>query len=145
MTALADLPDRVILALLIWGEARGEDVQGQIAVGNVVRNRLKRNVHPPAWKDICLAPFQFSCFNATDPNAGPIARAAVTLMTSALTPGLAQAQWIADGVMSGACLDNVHGATHYLTTALLQSHPPVWAVNQPTVATIGAHTFLKVA
>jgi hypothetical protein len=43
----------------------------------------------------------------------------VNLMTALPTPELAQALWIADGVMSGAVKDNSHGATHYLTTALL--------------------------
>ena len=74
MTPLHELPDRVVLALTIWGESRGECVEGQIAVACVVRNRLKRAISTaPRWRDICLAPEQFSCFNEDDPNAGPIA------------------------------------------------------------------------
>lgn len=146
MTALADLPDRIVLALTIWGESRGEPVEGQIAVACVVRNRLKRaGGIAPRWRDICLAPEQFSCFNEDDPNAGPIARAAANLMTAVPTPELAQALWIADGVMSGAAKDNTLGATHYLTTGLLNAKPPSWAKNQPVLAVIGAHSFLNVA
>ncbi len=146
MTALADLPDRIVLALTIWGESRGESVQGQIAVACVVRNRLKRAISTaPRWRDVCLAPEQFSCFNADDPNAGPIARAVVNLMTATPTPELAQALWIADGVMSGAAKDNTQGATHYLVTSLLNTKPPSWAQGQPVLAVIGAHSFLNVA
>lgn len=146
MTALADLPDRIVLALTVWGEARGEPVQGQVAVACVVRNRLKRVTHAVAtWRGVCLAPWQFSCFNADDPNSGPIARAAVTLMTAALTPELAQALWIADGVIAGAVMDNTGGATHYLTSTLLKAKPPSWAKGQPVLIVIGDHSFLDVA
>jgi N-acetylmuramoyl-L-alanine amidase len=142
MTDLHTLPDRVVLALCIWGESRGEPVEGQIAVGCVVRNRLQAAVNTaPRWRDVCLAPNQFSCFNPDDPNYGPLQLA----LAGHPSARLAQQFWIADGVMSGMVQDNTHGATHYLTTALLISHPPSWARDQPTRATIGAHSFLKVA
>lgn len=141
MTPLIDLPDRVVLALLIWGESRGESVQGQIAVACVVRNRLKRT--GGRWRDICLAAEQFSCFNEGDPNAGPIARAAVNLMTSLPTPELAQSLWIADGVMSGVVKDNTNGSLNYLTSALLKTKPPAWAKNKTVLAVIGQHSFLN--
>lgn len=146
MAPLTELPDRVILALLIFGESRGEPVEGQIAVANVVRNRLRLAVNTaPRWRDICLAPEQFSCFNAFDPNAGPIAKASINLMTSQPTPELAQALWIADGAISGAAKDNTHGATHYLTSWLLNTTPPRWAKGQPVLVSIGDHSFLRVA
>lgn len=144
MTPLNALPDRVVLALCVWGESRGEPVEGQIAVACVVRNRFKLK-GTGSWAGICLAPEQFSCFNDDDPNSGPIARASVSLMTSMPTPELAQALWIADGVMSGGAKDNTVGATHYLVTALLKSKPPSWADGQPVLVTIGQHSFLKVA
>jgi len=140
MTPLADLPDRIVLALTVWGESRGEPVQGQIAVACVVRNRLKRAIDTtPRWRDICLAHEQFSCFNDDDPNAGPIARAAVNLMTSAPTPELAQALWIADGVIAGAAMDVTNGAENYLTTALLNTKPPSWAKGKTVLAVNGQH------
>ncbi len=141
---LADLPDRVVLALTIWGEARGEGVEGQLAVGNVVRNRLKRAINTtPRWRDICLAPKQFSCFNADDPNRVQILHAAEMLMTNAPTPELREALWIADGVVSGAAMDNTYGSLNYLTARLLESdHPPAWAVGKPILARIGRHVFV---
>lgn len=140
-----DVADRFVLALTIFGESRGEPVLGQIAVGCVVRNRLTAATSSaPRWRDVCLAPEQFSCFNADDPNRAVLERGAVMLGTMPVAPLLGQALWIADGVMSGAVLDVTHGANHYLTTTLLKEKPPTWAVNQPVLAVIGAHSFLHV-
>lgn len=139
---LATLPDRIILALTIWAEARGEPVDGQIAVACVVRNRLRGG----RWRDVCLAPEQFSCFNEV-PDDGPVARAATALMTGVDTPALAQAVWIADGVMGGAARDNTHGATHYYAPAAMvpRGTVPAWAKGQTPVAQVGAQLFFKVA
>lgn len=52
----------VILGLLIYGEARGEGVIGQIAVGEVVLNRIQKDKEN-MLEDVCLKPLQFSCFN----------------------------------------------------------------------------------
>lgn len=139
---LHTLHDRIVLALTVWGESRGEPVEGQIAVACVVRNRLRSG---ELWRDVCLAPEQFSCFNDGDPNAGPIQRAAAMLQTATPTPDLAQALWIADGTMAHAVKDNTFGATHYLTSALLASAPPSWAVGQPVLVVIGHQSFLRVA
>lgn len=139
---LQELPSAIVLALTIWGEARGEPVEGQIAVASVVRNRMLRSGHD--WKGVCLAPKQFACFNADDPNLPKIRRAADVLMTGELTPDLKQALWIADGVIANLVLDNTHGAQNYLTTDLLQSErAPAWAVNRPILAIRGAHSFLN--
>lgn len=106
-----------------------------------MRNRLNGNT----WRDVCLAPEQFSCFNVNDPNYAAIQRAATNLQTALPPPDLAQAQWIADGIISGAAKDNTRGSTHYLTTALLDSKPPSWAKGVPVNLVIGHHSFLTVA
>ena len=36
----ATLDDAQVIALTLYGEARGEGVEGRIAVANVIRNRL---------------------------------------------------------------------------------------------------------
>ncbi len=143
MTPIRDLPDRIVLALCIWGESRGEPVEGQIAVACVVRNRVKHGAPSTRYRDVCLAPEQFSCFNPDDPNFVKIQRAADMLMTALPTPELQQSSWIADGVMSGAAMDNTGGSRNYLTAALLESAPPVWAKDRPILARIGAHVFLN--
>lgn len=142
---LHDLSDLHVLTLCIWGESRGQPVEGQIAVANVVRNRWRDGAKSLTWRDVCLKPFQFSCFNEGDVNLPKIQRAATMLTTGALTPELREALWIADGVMSGAARDNTLGATHYLTTELLKRNLPRWAKGEPILVTIGAHSFLRAA
>lgn len=138
---LPQLPARIVLALTIWGEARGEPVEGQIAVASVVRNRVLRLGHE--WVRVCLAKGQFSCFNEDDPNRPKILAAADNLQTAEPTLLLAQALWIADGVIRGVVRDNTRGAQNYLTTSLLQSeHAPRWALNRPVLAVIGGQSFL---
>lgn len=140
---LHELSDRFVLALTIWGEARGEPVEGQIAVAQVVRNRLSDATNTaPRWRDVCLAPKQFSCFNENDPNYPKIQRAATMLLTQEPTPELRQALWIADGVMGGMLMDNTKGSRNYLTFALYGTKPPKWAVNKPIKTRIGSHVFL---
>jgi spore germination cell wall hydrolase CwlJ-like protein len=141
---LQTLPDHLILALTILGEARGEPVEGQIAVANVVRNR-QRDRRPLRVRDVCLARRQFSCWNPSDPNRALLETLAAEYdPAAAVRPELRQALWIADGVIAGALEDNTKGATHYLTTQLLRQRPPVWAINQPVLVRIGRHAFLKV-
>lgn len=144
MTELRDLPDRVVLALCVWGEARGEPVEGQIAVACVIRNRVRlANVPQLRWRDVILAPLQFSCFNPGDPNRALIDRAVTHYATQQPTPELQQALWIADGVISGACADNTGGATNYLTGWLFRQDPPQWAKLMQQTKAIGAHVFLR--
>jgi hypothetical protein len=140
MSPLRELPAVIVLALLIWGEARSEPIEGQVGVACVARNRVLREGHD--WIAVCLAPKQFSCFNVDDVNYPKILRAADVLMTGELTPELKQALWIAEGVIAGHVIDNTGNAKNYLTTALLQSRPPSWAVGRPILARLGAHSFL---
>ena len=63
-----------ILARTIWGEARGEGVEGMKAVANVVLNRVKISKDRGGFwwgndiTSVCKKPFQFSCWNKSDPN-----------------------------------------------------------------------------
>ena len=64
-----------ILARTIYGEARGEyegidgGISALIAVGNVVMNRVKvQGRYGKSIQEVCLKPWQFSCWNKEDPN-----------------------------------------------------------------------------
>ncbi len=63
--------DLKILAKTIYGEARGElnnfGLAPLIAVGNVILNRFQKKF-ANSITEVCLAPYQFSCWNRTDPN-----------------------------------------------------------------------------
>jgi len=65
-----------VLAKTIYGEARGQAVLDRLAVGAVIRERALR----PGWwgrgfEGVCLAPYQFSCWNEGDPNREAIEKA----------------------------------------------------------------------
>jgi N-acetylmuramoyl-L-alanine amidase len=138
-----------ILAVLIYGEARGEAIEGQIAVGNVVRNRVRSAPHK-TYQDIALADYQFSCFS---PRGGgqnfTETLGAAKQMVSARgasknppnSPLLLQAVWIATGIIIGSLLDNVHGATHYFADWC--DPVPSWSKSMTKVATVGRHMFFK--
>ena len=61
--------DLWIFAKTIWAAARGEPLEGQIAVANVIINRARQGGW---WGDdvvkVCRKPKQFSCWNNGDPN-----------------------------------------------------------------------------
>jgi spore germination cell wall hydrolase CwlJ-like protein len=64
------MSDMGILALVCWREARGEGLLGKRAVACVVRNRIAANsFFGHDWHSVILKPYQFSSFNANDPNA----------------------------------------------------------------------------
>lgn len=67
LKAFAGLTDDELMGLTIWAESRGEPLAGKVAVGTVI---LCRVVHRK-WdgrnvREVCLWPYQFSCFNRYD-------------------------------------------------------------------------------
>ena len=133
------------LALTIYGEARGESVEGQIAVANVVMNRLLRSKQYKTIQDVCFAPEQFSCWNETDPNRVILLELAEHLVLGDYTDmSLRQAVYIATGVINHSFIDNVKGSRYYLTATRYNSNRPNWAMNPTNVEKIGNHIFFDV-
>ena len=78
---IEDQAGPVLLAVTVWGEARGEGLEGMQAVANVVINRCKKPIEH-WWYDrnlvdtsiesrikaVVLKQWQFSIFNHSDPN-----------------------------------------------------------------------------
>ena len=121
-----------VLARTVWGEARGEGATGMQAVANVVINRAAR----PGWwgsdvRSVCQAPYQFSCWNATDPNLIRL------LNVDSTDPQFAQALDIAAAAVAGQLPDITGGATNYHT---INSNPS-WAGQMTETAQIGNHVF----
>lgn len=143
---LQPLPDEAIVGLTVYGEARGEPIEGQVAVGCVIRNRLHdtKKRYGTRYRDVCLKKMQFSCFNPsdTDPNFRAVLRAAQTLLEKG-TPddALEQAAWVALGIHQHALTDNTKGANHYHTAALTPR--PAWAQSYIPVTQKGAHVFYR--
>ena len=125
-----------ILAKTIYGEARGESVAGQEAIANVILNRVKMNlIHPMWWgksiTEVCLKPFQFSCWNKNDPNHD--------LLMQDLSDNKVYQMClrVAKRALAGFLPDETKGATHYHTLAC----NPAWAKCAVPCAQIGHHLF----
>ena len=143
---VAALTDAQLLVLTIYGEARGEPIEGQIAVGCTIRNRVQTGRWGASYAKVCLAPWQFSCWRPEGGRANHqvVVAAAEMLAKSTTLPedaALRQCAWVGQGVMGHWIQDTVRDATHYLTADLLASAPPRWAVNQTPVARVGRHVF----
>lgn len=127
------------MARTIWGEARNQSYNGQVAVGYVIKNRsIDRGI---SIANVCKQPLQFSCWNENDPNRPKML--AQTLETS---PTFLEAYGISCLVIGGSVNDPTFGANHYFTTnnvLNLKTWPPIWAGRMQRVAVIGDHTFLK--
>lgn len=128
-----------ILARTIWGEARGESLQGKEAIANVITNRVKHaNTRKNFWwgndiESVCQKPFQFSCWNKDDVNHSKI-----TAITSADTQ-FALCQRIAMRAINGLLFDHTNGADHYHADYMT----PKWAKTERITATIGRHIFYR--
>ncbi len=141
------LTDLETLFLTIYGEGRGEPVEGQIAIGNVIRNRFRKAPLNTTYKEICLAPLQFSCWNHSDANYPLLMEMAMILVhgESIKDIVLRQCVCIARGIKDDEILDNTHGALNYMTSQLFHSPKrPAWALNAKVVRPIGNHSFLVV-
>jgi spore germination cell wall hydrolase CwlJ-like protein len=140
------LPDEV-LALTIWGEARGESIEGQVAVANVIMNRWKNNLAKyKTVTDVCLEPRQFSCWNESDPNKVKLDKLMGQISRGVVPPELKQQLYIARGVMGFNLTDNTKGSRHYITNKLYDSEQrPRWAKTPITdPIRIGNHVFFNV-
>lgn len=131
--------DADILARTIWGEARGENLQGKEAVANVIINRLRHaQKQGTFWwgntiETICKKPFQFSCWNKNDPN-----HAKLIAVTSS-DAQFAICQRIALRAVKGILPDHTNGADHYHADYMT----PKWAKAERITATIGRHIFYR--
>lgn len=128
-----------VLARTLWGEARGEGGQGMEAVACVILNRVAvAEERGGYWwgKDIisvCQKPYQFSCWNRSDPNYRQL---------QAVTDKdihFATAIRIARRAVANILIDITNGATHYHTKSIM----PDWTQGQTPCAVIGNHIFYR--
>lgn len=127
------------LARTLWGEARGEGHEGMHAVANVVLNRVKVAEDKGGfwWGNnivqVCQKPYQFSCWNRSDPNYRKL------LEVDARDLYFATAQRIANRAVSGCLADLTGGATHYHAAGI----EPYWARGVKPIKVIGHHKFYR--
>jgi spore germination cell wall hydrolase CwlJ-like protein len=146
----------VLLAMLVWGESRGEPELGQLAVAHVPltrqQNRLKnKKKYGNSLREIILTPFQFSCFLRSDPNRDKLLRPVES-------EGLARwaACWsTAVSALTGQSENPAPGATHYVVRRLWSrptavgrrskwyEEPCIKSGATSFIASIGNHVFAR--
>lgn len=137
------LTDKQLLAITIYGEARGESREGQIAVGSVILERVDhRGWDGDTIKEVCLMPWQFSCFLPSDPNAGDLAVIARNFAaryekSSVFRTCFAIADLLIDGKLARTPEIAAHHVCQYCTTAV----SPDWKKKMKLVAAVGRHEF----
>jgi spore germination cell wall hydrolase CwlJ-like protein len=127
-----------VLARTLWGEARGEAVAGKQAVASVVLNRVRRARERGGrywWgasiEEVCRRPWQFSCWNESDPNRAKLEKVGMD------NPAFRQCVRVASQAVAGTLDDATGGATHYHTAGI----DPPWSRGRIPSATIGRHLF----
>lgn len=133
--------DKITLAKTIYGEARGEyqrldgGLSALIAVGNVVMNRLKMPERFGATvNEVCLKPWQFSCWNVNDPNYG-------LLMGEVMDPLYETCLMVAENMIKGHWPDLTKGADHYHYVGMKAA--PSWSCQSAATVRIGKHIFYR--
>jgi spore germination cell wall hydrolase CwlJ-like protein len=141
--------DHTILARTLFGEARGEEPLGQIAVAWVIVNRALRaqkfaatyHARHPLFGDGTITSacqcehngiHQFSCWNTFD--------AGYRTMMAANAQALASMAAVAEKVLAGYVQNPIGNCTHYFNPHAVAKTPP-WAVGKTPFAAIGHHLF----
>ena len=137
---LSALSDVVLLALCIWGEARGESLEGQVAVAHVVLNRaITGGWWGDSVREVILKEYQFSAFA----EGGPVLN---RLRREGLAGPMSSHKWmtyrtVAGMVLAGLTVDPTDGATHFHARWMT----PGWAALMDKTTSIGGHIFYKEA
>lgn len=136
MSVRASTDDWQTLAKTLWGEARGEMLQGLVAVAWVVVNRLRAATwYGSSITACCLKPYQFSCWNTNDPNRQYLDGLAPNDLDYRRCLGAAAL------VLSGDIPDPTNGATSYHVASM--NPKPEWAGAMVPTIQIGSHLFYR--
>lgn len=128
-----------VMARTLYGEARSEGLTGIEAVACVIMNRVQIAVDKGGcwWgctvRDVCLKPFQFSCWNPDDANFDVIQNVSPDDTVFQLCCR------VATRAVAGTLKDITGGATHYHTLCV----NPAWARKWVPCAQIGNHLFYR--
>jgi N-acetylmuramoyl-L-alanine amidase len=117
----------ICLALAIYFEARGEPLEGQVAVAQVIINWVESPDFPNTICGVVKQPHQFSFYSDSIPNEPRNAQA------------WNLAQSIAEVVIEGRAPDMAYGALWYYAPSKVS---PGWAKDLDVVANIGNHKFM---
>lgn len=105
-----------ILSRTLYGEAEANNEDDAKAIACVILNRAAASQWPNDVVEVCLQPWQFSCWNANDPGRERVAKANGTWFE--------RCKYIAREALSGHLHDVTNGSTHYYATYI---KAPKWA------------------
>lgn len=136
------MSDENILARTIYGEARGEGLEGMEAVALVVMNRVKAQkwftgyvLHEgqkiPSVAQTCLKRAQFSCWNKNDANYPVLQK------ITAEDPIFRECLIVAKRALNGQLTDFTNGALYYHTKQI----KPSWAKGKSPCYEVKNHLF----
>jgi len=115
------------LATAIYHESRGESLQGQIAVAQVIANRTKSKHYPSSYCKVVYQKAQFTNVRYVKPRYHSRA--------------WSKAMRISINTIQHKLKDPTHGALWYYAHNKIDA--PYWIINKRITARIGNHTFLK--
>ncbi|CAO5674975.1 MAG: hypothetical protein HEEMFOPI_00155 [Holosporales bacterium] len=141
MTQKPNFTEKGIFARTIYGEARGEVKRyGQKAleaIGHVIINRfLEKSWYGKTIDEVCLKPYQFSCWNKEDPNY------ALLTQPKILDGIFLRCEKIAHMFLCQIDLkrdDFTNSANHYHHKLIT----PYWSEDKTPTFAIGNHVFYK--
>ncbi|MCP3681585.1 MAG: cell wall hydrolase [bacterium] len=132
-----------LIAMTMYGEARGQSLNGQILVGFTLMNRWK---HPNPRRygktlhDICWKREQFDCWKKGNVNYKKMHKAMQTLIDMGVSKRMEQCMYLSSGVLTGHILDISKGANHFYAT---KTKKPFWAKGHTPCVIEGDHAFYK--
>lgn len=119
---MSTMNDLDVFARTLFGEAEAKNEEDAVAIACVIINRVNLPNWPDTISEVCLQPWQFSCWNQNDPNRNRILNA--------------KGQWfdrcreIASWAMKGFPEDPTNRSTHYYATYVAK---PKWAKHKTPV------------
>ena len=131
--------DEVLLARMLFGEARSCSDEEKTAVAYTVLNRVDdgKRWNGTTIRGVVLKPWQYSCFNRNDPNKEKLKDPEKYDKIS-----WERCLGVAQGVVSRESKDFTKGATHYFNPNVVN---PSWASKMTRIGRIGnsKHVFYR--
>lgn len=140
---IAALTTQQKVALTMYGEARGEPIDGIRGIASVIMNRANAKGLSPAA--IVLAKGQFSCWSPIQGgyNYETLLDVARNVLRGVSSDHLKMMMILAEAVIDKTLHDNVKKATHYYSPDAMipKGRVPPWAIGLEPVIVIGHHRF----
>ena len=139
----SNLTEAQIMALTIYGEARGESYDGKVAVGSVILERVDhREWDGDTIHEVCLMPYQFSCYLPGDPNFHALRLIAQDWETKAMrSMAMSECYQVATGLIDGIIPRTPEIAAAHCCQYKTIKARAAWAKKMKVILTINQHEF----